>query len=140
MTIICYQVLPSGRLSFSVSIHFAEASLSAFSWLYALLCAVVQKYHEISFIYNYSHYWYLFCNQPVLFAQLENINKLWSNSRTVHVNERNQNKNKTKSRHIQIDHALYCSIQAINNAMVSLKDGFTGRRHSQKEGFLSIIY
>ena len=24
--------------------------------------------------------------------------------------QRNQNKNKTKSRHIQIDHALYCSI------------------------------
>ena len=90
--------------------HFAEASLSAFSWLYALLCVVVQKYHEISFIYNYSHYWYLFCNQPVLFAQLENINKLWSNSRTVHVNERNQNQNKTNSRHIQIDHAFYCSI------------------------------
>ena len=30
--------------------------------------------------------------------------------RTVHVNERNQNKNKTKSRYIQIDHAFYCSI------------------------------
>ena len=29
---------------------------------------------------------------------------------TVHVNERNQNKNKTKSRHIQIDHAFYSSI------------------------------
>ena len=29
---------------------------------------------------------------------------------TVHVNERNQNKTKTKSRHIQIDHVFYCSI------------------------------
>ena len=54
-----------------------EASLFAFSWLYALECAVVQKYHEISFIYNYSHFKYLFCNQPVLFAQYENVNKLW---------------------------------------------------------------
>ena len=54
--------------------------------------------------------WYSFCNQPVLFAQLENVNKLRSNNRTVHGNERNQNKNKTKSRHIQIDHAFYCSI------------------------------
>ena len=36
--------------------------------------------------------------------------KLWNNNRTVHVNERIQNKNKTKSCHIQIDHAFYCSI------------------------------
>ena len=28
----------------------------------------------------------------------------------VHVNEQNQNKNETKSRHIQIDHAFHCSI------------------------------
>ena len=60
--------------------------------------------------------------------------------RIVHVNERNQNKNKTKSRHIQIDFRLYCSIQPTDNAMVSLKDGFTVWRQSQKEYFLSIIY
>ena len=29
---------------------------------------------------------------------------------TVHVNKRNQNKNNTKSGHIQIDHVSYCSI------------------------------
>ena len=34
------------------SFHLAEASLSAFSWLYTLVCAVVQKYYEMSFIYN----------------------------------------------------------------------------------------
>ena len=28
----------------------------------------------------------------------------------VHVNEGNQNKNKTKWRHIQVDHAFYCLI------------------------------
>ena len=39
-----------------VSFYLAEPSLSAFSWLYTLVCAVVQKYHEISFIYNYSHF------------------------------------------------------------------------------------
>ena len=33
------------------SFHLAEASLSPFSWLYTLVCAVVQKYHEMSFIY-----------------------------------------------------------------------------------------
>ena len=36
------------------------------------------------FIYNYSHIQYSFCNQLVLFAQLENLNKL---NRSVHVNE-----------------------------------------------------
>ena len=51
-------------------------------------------------------------------------------NRIVHVNERNQNKNKTKLRHIQIDHALYCSFQNTYNAMVSLKDGFTVSRQS----------
>ena len=35
----CYQVLPSGRLSFTVSTH------------NILACAVVQKYHDMSFIY-----------------------------------------------------------------------------------------
>ena len=37
------------------SFHLAEDSLPAFSWLQTLVCAVVQKYHEMPFIYNYSH-------------------------------------------------------------------------------------
>ena len=59
------------------SFHLAEASLSAFFWLYTLVCAVVHKYHEMSFINN-SHFQYSFCSQPVsvIFAQLENVNKL----------------------------------------------------------------
>ena len=40
--------------------HLAETVLSAFSWLYTLVCAVVQKCHEMSFIYSYSHFWCLF--------------------------------------------------------------------------------
>ena len=92
------------------SFHLAEALLSDFLWLYTLVSALVQKYYEMSFIYNYSHYWYSFSNQPVLFAQFENVNKLWNNNLTMHVNERNQNKSKTKSSNIQIDHAFYCSI------------------------------
>ena len=63
------------------SFHLAEAPLSAFSWHYTLECAVVQKYHEMSFIFNYSHFWYSFCNQPVLFAKRGNVNKLWNNNR-----------------------------------------------------------
>ena len=38
------------------SFHLAEASLSAFPWLYSLVCAAIQKYHEMSFFYNYSHF------------------------------------------------------------------------------------
>ena len=38
------------------SFHLAEVSLSAFLWLYTLECAVIQKYHEMSFNYNYSHF------------------------------------------------------------------------------------
>ena len=146
MTIICQPVLPQYQLinlvcfSFEFLFHLAEVSLSAFSRLFTLVCAVIQKYHEMSFIYNYSHFQYSFCIQPVLFAQLENLNKLWNNNCTVHVNERNQNKNKTKLCHIQIDHAYYCSIQPANNAMVSLKDGFTVQYQSQKEDFLTVIY
>ena len=122
------------------SFHLAEASLSAFSWLHTLVRAVGLKYHEMSFIYSYSYFQYSFCNQPILFAQLEKVNKLWNSNRTVHVNEPNQNKNKTKLCHIQIDHAFYCSIQPTNNAMVSLKDGFTVQYQIRKENFLSAMY
>ena len=38
------------------SFHLAETSLSAFSWLYTLVCAVVQKYHKMPFINNCSHF------------------------------------------------------------------------------------
>ena len=38
------------------SFHLAEASSFAFSWFSTLVCAVVQKYQEMSFIYNYTHF------------------------------------------------------------------------------------
>ena len=38
------------------SFHLAEASLFAFSWLDTLVCAVVQKYLDMFFIYNNSHF------------------------------------------------------------------------------------
>ena len=37
------------------SFHFADVSLSAFWCLYTLVCAVVQKYQKMSFIYDFSH-------------------------------------------------------------------------------------
>ena len=39
---------------FLISFHLV--SLFAFSWLYTVVCALTQKYHEMSFIYNYSHF------------------------------------------------------------------------------------
>ena len=69
------------------SFHLAQASLSPFLSLYTIVCAVVQKYHEIFFIYNYSHFKCSFCNQSVLFAQLENINYVWKNNCTMHLNK-----------------------------------------------------
>ena len=53
------------------SFYLAEASLSDFSWLYTLVREVVPKYHEMSFIYNYSHFQYLFCNQLVYLPNLK---------------------------------------------------------------------
>ena len=67
------------------SFQLAEALLSVFSWLYNYDCAAIQKYQEVSFIYNYSRFWYSFCNQPVLFAQHKNVNKLWNNNWIMHV-------------------------------------------------------
>ena len=46
-------ILPAFLLTF---FHLTEASLSAISWIYTLVCAVEQKYHEMSFIYNHSHF------------------------------------------------------------------------------------
>ena len=56
------------------------------------------------------------------------------------MNEIKQKQKKTKPRHIQIDHAFYCSIYPTSNAMVSLKDVFTVWRQSQKKDFLPITY
>ena len=76
----------------------AEVSPSAFSWLYTLVCAVVQKYHEMYFIYNYSHFLvYTHFAINVLFTHPENVKKLWNKNCAVHVNERNQ---KTKQNQV----------------------------------------
>ena len=76
--------------------HLGEAWLSSVSWLDTLVCEVIQKYHEMSFIYNYLHFKYSFCSQPLSFSQLENVSKLLNNNHTVNVNKRNENKNKIK--------------------------------------------
>ena len=78
-----------------------------------LLCVQLSKNITkcLLFIIIFSTYFlYSFRNQPILFENPEIVNKLKNNNRTVRVNQWNQNKNKTKSRHIQIDHAFYCVI------------------------------
>ena len=120
MTIVCYQVLCSGQFCFQYQLinfvwlsfdffHLTEASLSVFSWLYTFVFAVVQIYHKclLSIIIH------------VLVLPLQSIRficttwkreqTMWNNNRTVHVNEQNQNKRKTKSCHIEIDHP-FCSL------------------------------
>ena len=115
--------------------HLAEASLSDFWWIYTLMYAAVQKYYEISLFYNYSHFYYSFCNQPVSFAQLENINQLWNNNCAMHVNKRFKNKNKIKSCNIQIDNLAHkkCNvfIKGWHHCLTSVsKGGFLVNNHS----------
>ena len=55
-------ILPGFPLT---SFYLAEASLSTFSWLYTLMWSVVQKDHEISFIY--SHFKYILILQSICF-------------------------------------------------------------------------
>ena len=57
----------------------------------------------------------------------------------MYVNEQNK-KNKTKSRLIPTKHAFCYSVQPTNNAVVSLKDGVTFWRQSQKKDFFPMIY
>ena len=82
------------------SFHLAEASLSLFSWLYTLACAVIQKYHKMFFIYICSHFQYSFCNQPILFAQPEDINKLYYGTTTALCMWTNEIKTKAKPSHV----------------------------------------
>ena len=127
MTIVCYQVLPPGRLTFSVSclaflwllfsILFSVSCL-AFLWLshYLLFCNIIffcvhlPKNTTKCLFFIIIHIVITHFAINLFFAQLESVNKLWNNNCTVNVNEQNQNKNKTKSCYIQIDHVFYCLI------------------------------
>ena len=68
-----------------------EVVLSTFSWLYLLVCAVVQKYHEKLFLKKF--FLHSFCNQPV-FCITWKRKRTMKEQCTVHVNERNQTKTK----------------------------------------------
>ena len=103
-----YQFINLVLLSFDLSSFRWSHTICFFVPLYSCVCSCP----KISLLFIIIHIFstHFVVNLFYLHNNLETIIKLWNNNRTVHVNERNQNKNKTKSRHIQIDHGLYCSI------------------------------
>ena len=128
------------------------------------LLYVIRSFLQVSFRFQYqlinlvwlsfdffSFNWTLtICNQPVLFPQLANVNKVWNNNPTMHMNERNQNKNKTKSHHIQTNYETTTPpCMWTNEIKTKTKPShitFKLTTHSvvrfspQKEDFLSIMY
>ena len=85
------------------SFHLAEASLSAICFFVSLYyCPKISQ----NVFYNYSHFWYSFSNQLILFSQLENVSNLWNSNCTMYANKQKQD----QVSHIQIDHAFYFSI------------------------------
>ena len=49
-----YQLINLAWIFFGFDFYsFTEASLSAFPWLYTLVCAVVQKYHKMLFLLSF---------------------------------------------------------------------------------------
>ena len=59
-------------------------------------------------------------------------------NRTYERTKSNQKQNQV-TRHIQIDHVLYFSIQPTKHAVVSLKDGFTVWRQVKRKFFVNNI-
>ena len=52
-----YQLINLVWLSFDFfSFNWSLINISPSSWLYSLVCAVIQRYQEMSFICNYSHF------------------------------------------------------------------------------------
>ena len=76
---------------------------------FILLCVQLSKNITICFfLYNYSHFYYSFCNPPVLIEHIQSINKLQNNICTMHEIknvERNQSINKLTS-HSSYSHSL----------------------------------
>ena len=75
-----FQTNPHSILNESLIICFFVA-------LYSCVCGCPKISRNVFFIYNYSQFYYWFCNQLVLFVQLENVNKLLKINYTVRVNK-----------------------------------------------------
>ena len=94
------------RLAFVFSIislnlpgfQLTSSPLSPFSWIYTLIYAVVQNITKCLF-YNYSHFNTHFATNLFYLHSLKTETRLWKNNRTVQVNKRNKNKNRTNTSH-----------------------------------------
>ena len=136
MTIIIMLSSPSFRSAFVFIINYLLLSGFTFtsfhfSWHLTICFFKVLYFYMyncpkvLRIIYNHSHFYNSFCNQPALFEKLENANKPWNNNRTAHVNEWNQNKQKNP---------CYVTFKLTTLLMASLSE-----LKSQKKDFFSII-
>ena len=100
-----YQLINLVWLSFDFFSFSWSLTIYFFVALYSCVCSCPKVLNV--FYLELLTFLVLVLQSTCLFAQLENVNKLWNNNRAMHVNEQNQNKNKTKLCHIQIDHGFY---------------------------------
>ena len=140
MTIICYQVLRSGQFCFQYQlINFVWLSFDFFSlnwslnicfFFYSCVCSC-PNIKQMSFINNYPRFSTPFAINLFICTTRKREQTIRNNNRTVHVNEQNHSKRKTKSRHV---------VWFNPKTMVSLKNDFTVWRQKENFLFLSIIY
>ena len=78
------------------SFNLTEASPSAFSWFYTLVCVQVSKNIKKCLLFIITHIFSTHFAINLFFAQVEIVNKLWNNNRTMHMNKI---KRKTKPSH-----------------------------------------
>ena len=102
-----YQLINLAWLFFT-SFHLAEASLSAFLWLYTFVCNCPKMLRNIFYIW-------LFTFLVLILQSTCFICTIWKCKQTIEQQqqracEQNQNESETKSGHIQIGHACYCSM------------------------------
>ena len=90
-----YQLINLVWLSFDFFSLSWSLIICFFVTLYSCVCSCPEISRNV-----YTHFLYSFCNQPVLFARLEKVNKPCNNNRTEYVNKRNQHKNQTKPHYI----------------------------------------
>ena len=88
-----------------INLVWLSFDLFSFSWsltIYLLLCGIILLCVQLSekikkfLLYIIIHIFSSHFAINVFFPQLENVNKLWNNNRTVDMNEQNQNKITTK--------------------------------------------
>ena len=105
--------------------HLAETSLSASLFRCFILLSVQLSKNIRKLFYLYLFTFLVFILQSTCFICIPRKRKQTMEQQPNRVRERTKSKQKqNQARHIQIDHAVYCSIQPTNNSVVSLKDGF----------------